>query len=271
MPSTPQRTLTDAQVRGFVEDGFVRLPAAFPRSVAQDCTAALWRMSGLDPDDPSTWTQPVVRIEGSAEEPFRQATNTPALLGAFDQIVGAGRWVPRGGLGTFPLRFPYPDDPGDAGWHVDASYAQDDDAWPWLNLRSRGRALLMLFLFTDVGPEEAPTRIKAGSHLDVPPFLAEAGERGRNMLELCQAMDAAGRLDAAERPTVYATGQAGDVYLCHPFLIHGAQPHHGSAPRFIAQPPLEPVGELELERADGAYTPVEEAVRRGLGWAAGTA
>jgi hypothetical protein len=33
----------------------------------------------------------------------------------------------------------------------------------------------------------------------------------------------------------------------------------------MAQPPLTPVAPLELNRPDGAYSPVEIAVRRGLG------
>lgn len=84
------------------------------------------------------------------------------------------------------------------------------------------------------------------------------------MFELCATMDAAGRLDAPDRPLALATGEAGDVYLCHPFLIHGAQIHRGTAPRIIAQPPLVPTGLLDLDRADGAYSPVERAVRRAL-------
>jgi hypothetical protein len=45
------------------------------------------------------------------------------------------------------------------------------------NLRSEGSALLMLFLLSDVG-DDAPTRIRVGSHVDVPALLASAGERG---------------------------------------------------------------------------------------------
>jgi hypothetical protein len=58
--------------------------------------------------------------------------------------------------------------------------------------------------------------------------------------------------------TVHRGGDAGDVYLCHPFLVHAATwPHRGKAPRFIAQPPLTPVGLLDLDRARGDYSPVE--------------
>jgi hypothetical protein len=69
-----------------------------------------------------------------------------------------------------------------------------------------------------------------------------------------------------DRPLGWAMGDAGDVYLCHPFLVHAATwPHRGIAPRFIAQPPLTPVGLLDLDRADEDYSPVEIAVRIGLG------
>jgi hypothetical protein len=259
-----QPVLSDEDVARFVDDGFVHLRGAFPSSVAAAGREILWRLAGADPGDPATWTRPLVRIYGSGEEPFRVAASTPLLHAAFDQLVGAGRWRPRTGLGTFPIRFPHAEDPGDAGWHIDGGYSQPGDPWPWLNIQSRDRALLMLFLFSDVGPDDAPTRIRVGSHLDVPPFLAPAGDAGRSMLELCQEMDAAGRLDAPDRPLAFATGQAGDVYLCHPFLIHAAQANHRGTPRFLAQPPLDPTGLLDLDRPDGAYSPVEVAVRRSL-------
>lgn len=273
----PDSLLTAEQIERFVADGFVLVPGAFSRTVADAARAILWEVTGADPVDSSTWTRPVVRVDGRADEPFRAAASSPRLHSAFDQLVGPGRWLPRLGLGTFPIRFPHPEDPGDAGWHLDGSYYPTDPEqaaatapWPWLNVVSRGRALLMLFLFSDVGPADAPTRIRVGSHLDVPRFLAPHGEQGTDVLSLCRTMDAAGRLDAADRPTVLATGQAGDVYLCHPFLIHAAQAHRGTAPRFIAQPPLEPTGPLRLASENGngngdvPYSPVELAIHRGL-------
>jgi hypothetical protein len=238
-------------IEAFIRDGYVHLPAAFPRSVADACRALLWERSGCRPDDPSTWTQPVVRLAGYGDEPFRAAANTPALHVAFDALVGAGRWKPRTGLGTFPLRFPHPDDPGDDGWHVEASFDGQRT-----NLVSRGRALLMLFLFTDVDRGDAPTRIRVGSHLDVPQFLAPAGDEGLDFMKLArQAVPA-----SSGRPVAYATGAAGDVYLCHPFLVHAAQAHP-RRPRFMAQPPLDPTGILNL---DIPTSPVEQAVRLGL-------
>jgi hypothetical protein len=73
---------------------------------------------------------------------------------AFDQLVGPGRWRPRHHPSLFVIRFPSTDDPGDTGRHIDGSFDVGGE-W-WVNLHSRGRALLMLFLFTDVGPDDAP-------------------------------------------------------------------------------------------------------------------
>ncbi|WP_214410448.1 phytanoyl-CoA dioxygenase family protein [Sphaerisporangium fuscum] len=249
--------LTDEDVERFVEEGFVRLRGAVPRTTVEQCRAELWEASGCDPDDPSTWTKPVVRLGGFATPPFRAAANTPALHAAYDRLAGPGRWDAPMGLGTFPLRFPRDEDPGDDGWHLDASFTGDGGEYR-VNLRSRGRALLMLFLFSDVGPDDAPTRIRVGSHLDVPALLADAGDEGREWFGLCQEAVPA----SSGRPEVVATGEAGDVYLCHPFLIHAAQRHRGSVPRFMAQPPLTPTGLLDLTGA--SPTPVERSVLKGL-------
>ena len=67
-----------------------------------------------------------------------------------------------------------------------------------------------------------------------------------------------------DRPLALATGQAGTVYLCHPFLIHAAQMHRGEEPRFMAQPGLAPSEPLRLVRDDGAYSPIEIAIRQAL-------
>lgn len=251
-------SLSTEQVERFVTDGFVKIESAFPADVGRRCVDELWAATGCSPDDPSTWTEPVVRLPGFGTPPFQEAATAPALHAAFDQLVGPGNWLPRLGLGTFPVRFPSSAAPGDDGWHLDASFSGANGEGR-VNLRSRERALLMLFLFSDVGPDDAPTRIRVGSHLDVPPLLADAGEEGREWMPLCR--DA---VPASEhRPVTLATGALGDVYLCHPFLVHAAQPHRGRTPRFMAQPPLYAPAPLGLAADDPS--PVARAVLDGLG------
>jgi hypothetical protein len=258
--------LSDAQIRQFIHEGFVKIQHAFPRELADESRSVLWRDTGCDEADPTTWTKPVIRLGMYEQEPFTRAANTSVLHQAFDQLVGPGRWRPRSDLGTFPIRFPSHRDPGDAGWHVDSSFPPDSgdttDFLNWrINVTSKGRALLMLFLFSDVGENDAPTRIRVGSHLDVARILAAAGDYGLSSRELAATKDFA---KTAARREVLAIGEAGTVYLCHPFLVHAAQPHNGSRPRFLAQPPLLPTESFLLNRTDGAYPPVEQAIRIAL-------
>lgn len=259
----PSRALSAADIDHFINQGFVRIDGAFPAALADEALAILWRDTGCGPDDPSTWTRPVVRLGVYPGEPFVSAANTPVLHRAFDQLVGRGRWRPSRALGTFPVRFPSAEDPGDAGWHIDVSFGTDNpDFMEWrANIVSHGRALLMLFLFSDVGEDDAPTRIRIGSHLGIARKLAPAGDAGLTLRELA----ADGFSESAGLPEALATGPAGTVYLCHPFLVHAAQPHRGTRPRFMAQPPLMPVGDLELDRADGDFSPVEQAIRLAIG------
>ena len=143
-------TLTGDEIEQFVDHGYVKVAQAFSADAGARCVAELWDVIDADPNDRATWTEPVVRIGGMATPPFVEAATTPRLHEAFDQLVGEGRWVPRGGLGTFPVRFPVAADPGDCGWHLDGSFTGSKGEYR-VNLRSDGRALLMLFLFSDVG------------------------------------------------------------------------------------------------------------------------
>jgi hypothetical protein len=262
----PVRAISGAQIQQFIQKGFVRIDRAFPRALADEGRGILWRDLPCDPNDPTTWTRPVIRLGHYGDEPFKRAVNSPVLYAAFDQLVGKGRWRPRANLGTFPVRFPSREDPGDAGWHIDVSFPgessdpnerQDFSSWR-ANVTSRDRALLMLFLFSDVGEFDASTRIKVGSHRDIARSLEPAGEAGMSHAML----DELGT--ALDRPEALATGEAGTVYLCHPFLVHAAQMHHGSVPRFMAQPPLHPAEPFRLVREDGGYSPVEIAIRHAL-------
>lgn len=254
--------LTQHQVSQFINDGFIRLDNAFSKDVAAECRALLWKATGCDPNDSASWTQPVIRIGEMGHEPFKKAANTPLLHSAFDQLAGKGAWLPRTTLGSFPIRFPSKVSAGDTGWHVDASFPGSDatNYMEWrINLYSKGRALLMLLLFSDVHEPDAPTRIRVGSHLDVAKILAPHGANGLSFPELAQQLDA-----TANRMEVLATGEAGTVYLCHPFLVHAAQDHHGTRPKFMAQPPLHPAKDFNLHRPNHNYCPVEKAILKGV-------
>ncbi len=183
--------------------------------------------------------------------PFVTAGSSPILASACDTLIGAGRWSsPIRPGAALVVRFPS-EDRANAGYHIEGSY--DGPGGYWVNVGSRGRGLLALFLLTDVGPNDAPTRLVCGSHRYIPPMLAAYGEAGT-------VADAElWRPSVLCRPVTHAIGAAGDVYLCHPFIVHTATwPHLGATPRMIAQPAVTVTDGFALDGSDPS--PVARAI-----------
>ena len=249
-------------VDGFIRDGYVVIRGAVDAATVAACRERVWESMagrGVRRRDPATWP-PLVRIEDLSGGPFTAAGTVPLLAEAFDELIGPGRWDAPVAVGSaLMVRFPS-EDRADAGYHIEGSYRGPDGRDGWVNIRSRARGLLALFLLTDVGPEDAPTRLMRGSHLLVPEFLAPCGERGAHA-------------DADERqfwrpsalclPAAHATGTAGDVFLCHPFIVHTATwPHRGTGPRMIAQPAVHAADGFAVDGTDPS--PVARAIAASL-------
>ncbi|MGA6121743.1 phytanoyl-CoA dioxygenase family protein [Sphingobacterium anhuiense] len=254
--------LSKKEIEQFIHNGFVRIDNAFSQDVANAILDILWNDLPFERSNPSTWTEPVIRLGMYTQQPFVDSLNTEKLYSAFNQLIGKDKWIPCRSVGTFPVRFPSAQKPNDTGKHVDVSFPGNvpNNYFEWrVNVKSKGRALLMLALYSDVSENDGPTVIYEGSHIDIVKLLSQEGDSGLSFMEI------AGKLD--ELPTrkeVYATGKAGTVYLCHPFLVHSAQPHRGLTPKFMAQPPLLLRGELTISDSDIGYTPVEKAIRLGI-------
>lgn len=247
---------------GFVRDGYVAVRGAVDAGTVAGCRELIWaamERRGVRRDDPGSWPPLVEDLSDLAGEPFVAAYMAPALTAAYDELIGPGRWEPSADIGeSVVVRFPAEDERANAGYHIEGSYAAPDGSSAgWVNIRSRARGLLALFLFTDVGRHDAPTRLLCGSHLAVPQFLAPYGEAGTDS-------------DADFwRPSVlcmtaaHATGRAGDVFLCHPFMVHTATwPHRGTGPRMIAQPAVNAPAGFVLDGSDPS--PVAQAIVKGL-------
>lgn len=253
--------LSTEQVDQFVEEGFAKIEQAFSTALADECRALLWEATGCKAD-PGSWEQPVIRIGELSHPTLIKAANTDTLHHAFDQLLGKGNWYRKTSLGSFPIRFPVKAPATDTGWHVDASFPGDDfnNYLEWrINIRSKGRGLLMLFLFSDVAEADAPTAIRLGSHLDVARLLATHGEQGLSFMQLAQQLDG-----LPKRRELLATGKAGTVYLSHPFIVHAARDHHGISPKFMAQPPLFTRQDFDLLKPLQELYPVESAIVKAM-------
>jgi len=250
----------DLDIEGFVRDGYVAVRGAFDAGTAAACREVIWAAlgeRGVREDDPATWP-PLVHIESLGGGPFAAAGTSPVLAAAYDELIGPGRWAPQVHAGgTVVVRFPS-QDRANAGYHIEGSY--DGPGGYWVNVQSRARGLLALLLLTDVGPDDVPTRLVCGSHLHVAQFLAPYGEAGTS------ADAEFWRPSVLCRPVTHATGKAGDVFLCHPFVVHTATwPHRGTAPRMIAQPAVHVRDGFALDGSDPS--PVAQAIVAGLAMA----
>jgi hypothetical protein len=258
----PVEQSMEGVIDDFCANGFLVLRGAVAPEVIRACVKVIedeLRAQSVDPQDPKTWTEPLVRFPCPEGPEFAAAGTAPALWKMYDALLGSGRWIQRQGVGgLLPIRFPSAKIPHDAVWHIDGSY--DVGGQWWVNVYSRHRGLLALFLFTDVTDNDAPTELIMGSHLDVPRVLLPYGETGVWDAEVVGLLSAS----TFERPHVFATGRAGDVYLCHPFIVHRATwPHRGIAPRIIAQPEIAHHQPFAL--CDGMdVCAVERAILRGL-------
>ena len=160
--------------------------------------------------------------------PFGEIASSPTLAAALDQICGSGGWVPRGALGNVPVRFPVAPTVDDRGWHIDLNTPLPDGQW---GVSARPHTVLLLTLLSEVTIDDAPTRIRAGSHCDTATALGDG---------TLDAVEAGARVAAAsvDRPVRHATGVPGDMYIVHPFTVHAADEHRGATPRFMAQAPV---------------------------------
>lgn len=292
---------TQQQVDRFVERGHVTLEGAIPRERALAAQDFLWERlaeRGVRRDDRATWQEPMVHLKEAYDDPVFQACDSPRLADAVEDLVGVGRWRGRGTPGRWgwwPVNFAVG---ADQPWTVPAK------GWHWDGIQFRhtvdapDQGLLMLCLFSEIGPRGGGTLVADGSHQVVARFLNEHPEG----LELNDAITRCnqthpwlaeltnvvpGEQDAAVRlarfmdqETVDAhgtrlrvtetTGSPGDVIFCHPFLYHAASQNHSGVPRFMCNrtTPLRERMKLEHRGHGGGgddYSAVERSIRNALG------
>jgi hypothetical protein len=241
-------------VDSFAENGFLKIDEAAPREIAEAARQVLWTRIGLSQHNTETWTQPVVwTADLTGEGPIGVLARSQRLAEALDALCGAGGWQPRRALGNVPVRFPVRPTDNDRGWHIDLNTPRPDGSWA---ISGRPHTLLLLTILSEVGPSDAPTRIRVGSHRDVAAVLGESPIAAD---ECGLLVDAA----SAGRDVTLATGVPGDTYVVHPFTVHAADEHRGRTPRFMAQAPvllaapLEPQTQSPLasawQPADGSW------------------
>jgi hypothetical protein len=264
--------LSAEQVEHFITRGHVVVRGCFTREEAARYTDTLWTRLGYDEHDPSTWVQSSVHMPGHHD--IDVATFAPRAWRAACELVGGPdrisptvpyRWndafIVNLWEGTEPPWSPEPRpawepaSPRSPGWHKDGDFFRHF-------LDSPEQGLLTLVLWSDVHHQGGATFVAADSVGPIARFLAEHPEGVvppdgvglrfpyPNLIGQCSDF-------------VEATGEVGDVYLLHPFVLHAKSRNHLRRPRFITNPPLTLARPMRFDRSDPS--PVERAVLRALG------
>ena len=230
-------------IDSFLEDGFVRLPGAVPSALAEEirAQAALLVTTGGATE---SWRLGQASVY---DMPLLIEAVTPAVRAAFDTLAGQGRWHVAANWG-FPSRFP---GPCSAQWHIDGD-------WFTHHVTSGEQVLTPIFLWSDVGIADSPTLLGVGSHRAVARLLADHEPDGIAGPEIGRLVNSAVKCDVVAP----ATGRAGDVIVCHPFLAHSINPDSPVQPRFISNVAVHGFGAIEINGRARAGTPVEMAIQQ---------
>jgi hypothetical protein len=262
--TSDHQVLSPDQVEDFLDHGHVVIRNCFSREAAAEYTGTLWTRLGYRPEDPATWAEPSVHMPSLRTIDVREFA--PKAWQAVCDLVG----------GPERLAQPYPtghawndgfivnlreraDDPwvepsaAAPGWHKDGDFFRHF-------LDSPEQGLLTIVLWSDVDHRGGATYLAADSVGPVARYLADRPE-GVRPLDF-PFPDLAGQCEGFAE----ATGEVGDVYLIHPYLLHAKSQNALRVPRLITNPPVHLAEPMDFDRDDpDDYSLVERAVLRGLG------
>jgi hypothetical protein len=252
--------LTQTDIDQFLARGFVKLSGCFSRDAATAMTDQIYPRLGYDRADRSTWAQGRVHMPG--REYIEIKTFAPKawaamceLCGGEERVVPTARWSD-----AFIVNFndgadqPWqPPTPQARGWHKDGDFFMHF-------LDSPEQALLTIVLWSDVVPKGGGTFLACDSVQHVARYLADntAGVHPykfptQSFVDPCVDFDE-------------ATGEIGDVYLMHPYMVHASSFNHSPYVRVITNPPIALKEPMRFKRDNpDDYSLVERAVLRGLG------
>jgi hypothetical protein len=242
--------LSDGQLEEFGRDGIARIPGAFAAEDASRMRDVLWRelaeRYGMLQDDRSTW-KPVrpTKLAVTKKDPAANVILGAPLRTALDQLFGPAGWtepphqgqvlvtLPTGESWSLPHR----------QWHTDVGFDLPQDELVGVKVWA---------LLGDLEPGGGGTPQVAGSHRVIARYLNTTRERNFSTVrdqvlashpwflhltredrtsaaELMTESD----LDGVPVRVVELTGQAGDVYLTHPWILHSIAPNARDTPRMM--------------------------------------
>lgn len=271
--ASPAAPLTEAEKELFRQRGFIQLKNCFTKEQAQSVIDNVWIRLGADPSDKSTWPartnmphHNVFDANGFAPKAWSAICE---LLGGEDRIMPITKeWrdslIVNLGAAEHEGKSVHPHDLD--GWHVDGDFFMHF-------LDSPEQALLVIPMFTDVIPggggtvicPEAIPKIAQRLHDNPEGLSTRFFPRGHEKFDDAHDISHFSNIAKSCTDFVEVTGELGDVFLLHPFMLHSAAPNPQRAVRIITNPPVGINEPFNFNRPDGKYSLVEQTTLRALG------
>lgn len=253
-----ERVLSQSDIDHFIEHGYVIIRGGFDREVASKWVDEGFKRLGYDRHDPQTWAKskihmPNTRLVDVAEFAPRVWRAVCELLGGEERVRKPYNWSD-----GFIMNLGYgaekpwaPPSPQSTGWHKDGDFFKHF-------LDSPEQALLTIVCWTDMIHKGGGTFISPDSVGVVARFLAEHPEG--------VMPNGFGGLISQCHEFIELTGNAGDVVLHHPYVLHATSQNVLKVERAITNPPAMLIEPMNFNRDNPAdFSAVERAVLRGLG------
>jgi hypothetical protein len=253
--------LTTEQAEHFLAHGWTVVHDCLDREIAERYTDLAYRRLGYDRDSPETWAEPMVHMPDMHIWQIKEFA--PKAWGAICDVIGGedrqgGRFGDKWSdcfIVNFSQGADRPWEPPSAnvgGWHKDGNFFRHF-------LDSPEQGLLTIVLWSDVLPQSGGTFIAPDSVGHVARFLADHPEGADNGA-------GSGELISRCEQFVEVTGTIGDVFLLHPYMLHGSSQNPSGRPRFMTNPPVGLAEPMNFNRADSDdFSLVERKVLRDLG------
>jgi hypothetical protein len=261
----PASILSPSEIEHFVARGFVRLRGCFSRELALDLTTRACERLYCSLSDPSTWPSGRMRPPESQRVSFESIAPKAwqaacELVGGADRILLPCTWGD-GFIINFGRQPDHDWQPPSAATHPSFKWHKDGDFFRHF-LDSPEQGLLVIGVFSDIEPRGGGTFIACDSIGHVVRLMAAHPEgllppdllvAAREIVERCHDF-------------VETTGEVGDVYLLHPFMLHTHSLNASNRARFIVNPPVKLREPMRLSRElPEEHSPVERAILRSLG------
>lgn len=255
-------TLNEEQIQHFLDYGYVHLKDCFPKEKARELVDLAYKRLGYDPNDSSTWAE--AKVHMPAMNTMQVKEFAPKAYGAMCDLVGGEDRIKDPENVTWGDGFianfyfgadrPWePPSPKSGGWHKDGDFF-------YHFLDSPEQGLLLVVIWQDIGPQGGATYISCDSvkpvaeHLVAHPEGLHPYEGGfGSLIDQCSCFRE-------------AMGEAGDVFLLHPYMLHASSQNVSGIPRFMTNPCLTLAEPMNFNREDpDDFSPIELAVLKALG------